>query len=189
MKTSSSHRHMVVGGWLAAASLLGNPVVALDIPDVNKQAVKEIIEDHRAQCKSALGDNPGDLMVDDESTYEMVIDDKGTTATVLITDFSCGDLSPMWCGSGGCDSYVVVNGKTFVWRVSFPPYSFEITNPYSSKVRKAVLFPLHGGYCVTANQGSGYGAFGCYEIALWDDQRETFMTRSGVLTEYDPLGP
>ena len=189
MNISGVRRRMVAGVCFAAASLLSELVVALDIPDVNKQAVNEIIQDYRAQCKSALGDNPGDLMVDDESTYEMVIDDKGTTATVLITDFSCGDLGPMWCGSGGCDSYVVVNGKTFVWRVSFPPYSFEITNPYGSEVRNAVLFPLHGGYCVTANQDSGYGSFGCYEIALWDDQRETFMTRSGALEVYDLLGP
>lgn len=189
MNISPSQRRMAAGSCLAAASLLADLVVALDISDVNKEAVNEVIEDYRAQCQSALGDNPGDLMVDDRSTYEMVIDDKGTTATVLITDFSCGNLSPMWCGSGGCDSYVIVNGKTFVWRVSFPPYPFKITNPYNSEVRKAILFPLHGTYCIAANRDSGYGMFGCYEIALWDDQRETFMTRSGALTVYDPLGP
>lgn len=189
MNLSSTQRRVVAGGCFAAASLLADLVVALDIPDVNKEAVNAVIEDYRAQCKSALGDSPGDLMVADEHTYEMVIDDKGTTATVLITDFSCGNRGPIWCGSGGCDSYVVVNGKTFVWRVSFPPYPFEIANPYGSEVRNAVLFPLHGTYCVTANRDIGYGMFGCYEIALWDGRRETFMTRSGSLEIYDPLGP
>lgn len=163
---------------------------AIHIPIENQIPVATVINLYRDQCAVLAPEGaPDDLIISDNPTYEMVIDDHGTTATVLYTDFSCGELGPTWCGTGGCDTYIFVGGKVFAWLVSFAPYTFKIPNTYNSSARTAVLFPLHGTYCKSAGKEQAYGAFGCYEIALWDGQRKTFMTRSGALTLFDPMGP
>lgn len=167
-----------------------NRPLAKDIQAVNQPLLASVIDLYRERCRQLVPEGePDDLIISESPTYEMIIDDNGTTASVLRTDFSCGELGPMWCGTGGCDTYIFVDGKVFAWLVSFAPFTFEISNPYTSSTRTAVMFPLHGGYCKSAGKEVAYGAFGCYEIALWDSQRKTFMTRSGSLTLFDPLAP
>lgn len=159
------------------------------IPEVNREAVEMALEFSREECARMSGDGDDALVVPHNSTYEMVIDDKGKTATVLYTDFKCGDVGPTWCGTGGCMTYVFVDGKAFDWGLSFPPYTFQISNPYNINTRTAVLTPRHGTYCRGARQERGYGSLGCYEISLWDAYNETFMTMSGAVNIFDPLGP
>lgn len=165
-------------------------VSATDIPIESLPLLDTVIDWYRERCTELVPEGePDELIIPENPTYDMVIDDNGKTASVLYTDFSCGELGPTWCGTGGCDTYIFVDGKVFAWFASFAPYTFKIPNPYDSSTRTAVMFPLHGGYCKSAGKEEAYGAFGCYEIALWDDQRKTFMTRSGALTLFDPLGP
>lgn len=181
---------MVGGGALHAESNLGSPSATVGLPIPNQAQLDTVIDWYRERCTELVPEGgPDELIIPDNPTYEMVIDDNGKTASVLYTDFSCGELGPTWCGTGGCDTYIFVDGKAFVWFASFAPYTFKIPNPYDMSTRTAVLFPLHGGYCKSGGKEQAYGSFGCYEIALWDDQRKTFMTRSGALTLFDPLGP
>ena len=167
-----------------------NVAMADPIPEINRAAVNEALDYSRSECARITGGDLEALIVPENPTYEMVIDDKGTTATVLYTEFKCGDIGmPTWCGTGGCSTYVFVNGKAFEWGLSFPPYAFEITNPYNSDFRTAVLTPRHGTYCRGANQEQGFGMLGCYEISLWDDHNKTFMTMSDTIRLFDPLAP
>lgn len=173
-----------------AETVDGIPPAATDIPIENQTLLADVIDFYRDRCRELAPEGkPDHLTISDNPTYEMVIDDAGTKATVLYTDFSCGELGPTWCGTGGCDTYIFIDGKAFAWFVSFAPYTFQIPNPYDESTRTAVMFPLHGGYCKSSGKEDAYGMFGCYEIALWDGQRKTFMTRSGALTLFDPLGP
>ncbi len=173
-----------------ADTVPGIQTAATDIPIESQPLLDTVINWYRDRCRELAPEGePDQLTISDNPTYEMVIDDNGTTATVLHTDFSCGELGPTWCGTGGCDTYIFVDGKAFVWFHSFAPYTFQIPNPYDEPTRTAVMFPLHGGYCKSSGKEDAYGMFGCYEIALWDGQRKTFMTRSGALTLFDPLGP
>ena len=146
------------------------------IPEINRQPAATIIQGYEKECSDALGgDVENGLTISVDATFQMTIDENDTSATVLISDFSCGDLSPMWCGSGGCDTHLFVNGKVFVWRVSWAPFSIQI--PTYSKPRTVLLFPLSGGYCRTASEAPRSTVMsGCYAIASWDKQRETFIT-------------
>lgn len=173
-----------------ADTVPGIQTAATDIPIESQPLLDSVINWYRERCTELVPEGePDELIIPDNPTYEMVIDDNGNTASVLYTDFSCGELGPTWCGTGGCHTYIFVDGKAFAWLSSFAPYTFKIPNTYGSSTRTAVMFPLHGGYCKSAGKEEAYGTFGCYEIALWDDQRKTFMTRSGALTLFDPLGP
>lgn len=159
-------------------------------PSESQPQIDAVINWYRERCTELVpAGRSDDLIIPENTTYDMVIDDYGTTASVLYTEFTCGELGPTWCGTGGCDTYIFVDGKVFAWFSSFAPYTFKIPNDYDSSTRTAVMFPLHGGYCRSAGKEDAYGAFGCYEIALWDSQRKTFMTVSGSLTVFDPLGP
>ncbi len=181
---------LVGGGVLHAESNRGSPSATVGLPIANQAQLDTVIDWYRERCTELVPEGgPDELIIPDNPTYQMVIDDKGKTASVLYTDFSCGELGPTWCGTGGCDTYIFVEGKAFAWLSSFAPYTIKIPNPYNSSTRTAVIFPLHGGYCKSAGKEQAYGSFGCYEIALWDDQQNTFITRSGALTLFDPLGP
>jgi hypothetical protein len=173
-----------------AETVDGNAPTATDIPIESQPLLDTVISWYRDRCRELAPEGePDHLTISDNPTYEMIIDDAGTKATVLYTDFSCGELGPTWCGTGGCDTYIFVDGKAFAWFHSFAPYTFQIPNPYDEPTRTAVMFPLHGGYCKSAKGENAYGAFGCYEIAVWDEQKKTFFTRSGALPEFDPSGP
>ena len=159
-------------------------------------SVDKILEDYTERCLAARADagltsdessvdNRQVLSLTTSSIYRMKIADKGTDSTVLYTDFDCEGVGQPWCGTGGCNAYIIVGGKTFEVEVTFPPYTIEIPNPYNASIRTAVLLPLHGTYCRTASQEYGYGSFGCYELALWDGDRRTFLTRTGLLSSVE----
>lgn len=155
------------------------------IPEINKQSVEAVIADYDKQCSEALGGGVQDsLRIRGDATYQMPIDELGTMATVLITDFSCGELGPMWCGSGGCDTFLFVEGRTFVWRVSWAPFAIQI--PTYGEPRSALMFPLSGGYCKTASATpTSTMMSGCYAIVSWDRQRESFVTTVNGLKEIE----
>lgn len=162
---------------------IANVALADVIPENNKQRVEALLADYGKQCSEALGGNvQNGLRIIGDATYQMTIDEDGKEATVLITDFSCGELGPIWCGSGGCDTFLFVDGKAFVWRVSWAPFSIQI--PTFSEPRTALLFPLSGGYCKTASATpTSTMMSGCYAIVSWDAQRETFVTTVNGLKE------
>ena len=164
---------------------MSNVVLADTIPAANQHAVAAVLEGYGKQCAEELGNNPEKgLRIRGDATYQLTIDDNGTSATVLISDFSCGDLGPIWCGTGGCDTYLFVDGKTFVWRVSWTPLSVQL--PTHSKPHTALLFPLSGAYCSSASgTPTSIMMSGCYAVASWDSERETFVTTVSGLKEVD----
>lgn len=195
MKRIRPNMQANIAVWIMCASL---PAAALadekaHIHHADDAAVSEILEDYTERCHAArlqagLISEEGTLdkeQLSAPSIYRIKIDDNEAEATVLYTDFSCEGVGILWCGTGGCNTYMIVDGNTFEAEVTFPPYTLEIPNPYGESVRTAVIFPLHGTYCRTASQEHGFGSFGCYEIALWEDDRKTFLTRTGFLELYD----
>lgn len=156
------------------------PLYGKDNSELSQAIIETIVQEYRIECNRALTtDMEERLILPDDLTYQIVVDSQGKTATVLYTEFKCGDLGYPWCGTGGCDAYLVVDGKTFVRYVTFPPRELSIPTNLSDQI--GILFPLHGTYCETASGGPGSGPQPCYEIAIWDDRRKTFMTRFGTL--------
>ena len=62
------------------------------------------------------------------------------TTTVLHAAFTCTNVGRSWCGSGGCDSYVIVDGVSYTaW--GWKPVSVQVGDSY------VVLVQRSGGAC------------------------------------------
>ena len=104
----------------------------------NKETLQYIISDYQAQCEKAQEDfrdidyEEGDPVVaelglSEDNIYEITIDKDGKTATVLHAYFSCTNIGYSWCGTSGCDSYVIVDGVSYTSRgLSWPPKTVPV---------------------------------------------------------------
>ena len=90
----------------------------------NEETLQYIISDYQDQCEKAQEDfrdidyKEGDPVVaelglSEDNIYEITIDKGGKTATVLHAAFTCTNVGRSWCGSGGCDTYVIVDGVSY----------------------------------------------------------------------------
>ena len=93
----------------------------------NEETLQYIISDYQDQCEKAQEDfrdinyKEGDPVVaelglSEDNIYEITIDKDGKTATVLHAYFSCTNVGYSWCGTSGCDSYVIVDGVSYTSR-------------------------------------------------------------------------
>ena len=117
----------------------------------NEETLQYIISDYQDQCEKAQEDfrdidyEEGDpvvaeLELSEDNIYEITIDKDGKIATVLHAAFTCTNVGRSWCGSGGCDSYVVVDGVSYAaW--GWKPVSVQVGDSY------VVLVPRSGGAC------------------------------------------
>jgi hypothetical protein len=53
------------------------------------------------------------ITVHDDSIYEIDITADGKKATVFYANPRCPQIGSAWCGSGGCKSYIIVDGVSF----------------------------------------------------------------------------
>ena len=117
----------------------------------NEETLEYIIADYQYQCEKAQEDfrdinyKEGDPVVaelglSEDNIYEITIDKGGKTATVLHAAFTCTNVGRSWCGSGGCDSYVIVDGVSYTaW--GWKPVSVQVGDSY------VVLVQRSGGAC------------------------------------------
>jgi hypothetical protein len=108
------------------------------------------------------------IKLDDDSIYEIDITADGKTATVFYANPWCPQIGSGWCGTGGCQSYVIVDG------VSFETGGFKPRSVVVSENRVAVIVPRSGGACVNTNGETPSNNVSCYSVAVWDDYSQTF---------------
>jgi hypothetical protein len=108
------------------------------------------------------------ITVHDDSIYEIDITADGKKATVFYANPLCPQIGSAWCGSGGCKSYVIVDG------VSFEAFGGMPTSASASENNVVVLVGRSGGACVNTNGRKPSNNVSCYSVAVWDDQSKTF---------------
>jgi len=161
----------------------------------NEETLQYIIADYQAQCEKAQEDfrdidyKEGDpviaeLKLSEDNIYEITIDKGGKTATVLHAYFSCTNIGYSWCGTSGCDSYVIVDGVSYTSR-GWKPMSVDIGGGY------VVLIPKSGGACHNSLEIGISNADPCYIAAVWDSSRNTFNSASSsqyvlTISEFEP---
>lgn len=90
----------------------------------NEETLQHIIADYKEQCEKAQEDfrdidyEEGDpvvaeLELSENNIYEITIDKGGKMATVLYVAFTCTNVGRSLCVSGGCDTYVIVDGISY----------------------------------------------------------------------------
>ena len=173
-------------------------IVTLPMPVIaasNQETLKYIIADYQDQCEKAQEDlrysyyKEGDPVVaelglSEDNIYEINIDKDGKTATVLHAYFSCTNIGYSWCGTSGCDSYVIVDGVSYTSR-GWKPMSVDIGGGY------VVLIPKSGGACHNSLEIGISNADPCYTAAVWDSSRNTFNSASSsqyvlTISEFEP---
>ena len=160
--------------------------------DSNEETLQYIIADYQDQCEKAQEDfrdidyKEGDpvvaeLELSEDNIYEITIDKDGTTATVLHAAFTCTNVGRSWCGSGGCDSYLIVDGVSYTaW--GWKPVSVQVGDSY------VVLVPRSGGACHNSLEIGTSNADPCYTVVAWDCFLQAFNSASSsqyVLTISD----
>lgn len=150
-------------------------------------AVDRVIADFEAQCDALYAKNldsdmevepstPKDLEVEASLIYDLLLTPSGQTATIVYAGFYCGSFGRPWCGTGGCGSYLIVGEKVFEWHtVSYPP---ESVGNGSSVL---LVAPIKGFSCEDSNGVGGYGVDPCFNLAVWDEADQTFMTTDGAV--------
>ena len=161
----------------------------------NEDTLQYIISDYQDQCVKAQEDfrdidyEEGDPVVaelglSEDSIYEITIDKNGKTATVLHAAFTCTNVGRSWCGSGGGDSYVIVDGVSYTaW--GWKPVSVQVGDSY------VVLVPRSGGACHNSLEIGTSNADPCYTVAAWDSFLKTFNSASSskyvlTISEFEP---
>ena len=161
----------------------------------NEETLQYIISDYQDQCEKAQEDfrdidyKEGDLVVaelglSEDNIYEITIDNDGKTATVLHAYFSCTNIGYSWCGTSGCDSYVIVDGVSYTSR-GWKPFSVDTGSGF------VVLVPRSGGGCHNSVDIGLSNAAPCYTAAVWDRSLSTFNSASSsqyvlTISDFEP---
>ena len=176
---------------LAFLMTFSSPVAAAS----NEETIQYIFDQHEAVCiaeqyevlTAKEGETPQvtvDLELDDDNLYEIMIDSNGKTATALHANFSCTGIGYAWCGTSGCDSYVIVDGVSYTSRGG-KPMSVDVGGRY------VVLIPRSGGGCHNSADIGLSNAAPCYTAAVWDSSRNTFNSASSsqyvlTISDFEP---
>ena len=144
-----------------------------------ESTLQYILDDYQAQCVASQKESmeavpDGEdlsavrIKLDDDSIYEIDITAEGKKATVLYANPWCPQIGSGWCGSGGCTSYVIVDG------VSFEASGFKPVSVAVSDNSVVVMVPRSGGACINTNGQTPSNNVSCYSVAVWDEYSQTF---------------
>ena len=161
----------------------------------NEETLEYIISDYQCQCEKAQEDfrdvdyEEGDpvvaeLKLSEDNIYEITIDKDGKTATVLHAYFSCTNVGYSWCGTSGCDSYVIVDGVSYTSR-GWKPFSVDTGSGF------VVLVPRSGGGCHNSVDIGLSNVAPCYTAAVWDSSINTFNSAASsqyvlTISDFEP---
>ena len=144
-----------------------------------ESTLQYILDDYQAQCVASQKESmeavpDGEdlsavrIKLDDDSIYEIDITADGKKATVLYANPRCPQIGSAWCGSGGCKSYVIVDG------VSFETSGGKPVSVAVDDKSVVVMVPRAGGACINTNGQTPSNNVSCYSVAVWDDYSQTF---------------
>lgn len=173
---------------ILACATLGLFLTNVEKLDAGENGVEKILSDYREECQAMQTDvlpemdaDPNQapseaiLTIDDDNIYDVKITTGGKTATVVFADFQCSNFGYPWCGSGGCDSFLIVDDNVFEWKNGGKPLSIIADDTVM------LTRPVSGFVCKDSIGNEGYGASPCYEIAIWDEGQSTFWSEHGTL--------
>jgi hypothetical protein len=166
------------------AHLLVQPLYADPIETLWEAPVERVISYYRNECAAMIGDErdidtdldkiiSSPLNFNIDSIYEIRLSASGISATVVYANFSCEGYGAAWCGSGGCESYVIVEEQIFGPLRGGRPFTTTFTTPYDDE-RTLLLVGINGGACRDGSGESGINLDPCYLSAVWDEQNQTF---------------
>ena len=163
--------------------------------DQNEDTLQHILDDHLAFCVSEQAQfnnveaqeaepEPIQLKLSDDSIYQIDITVDGKKATVLHTNFSCNNIGYAWCGTGGCTSYVIVDGVSFK-TFGLKPFAVDAED------EMVVLIPRSGSQCQNAVQDGLSKVSPCFDAAVWDNNLKAFNSRNSSplvfnFSQYEP---
>ena len=144
-----------------------------------ESTLQYILDDYQAQCVASQkesmeavpeGEDLSAIRIKfrEDSIYEIDITADGKKATVFYANPWCPQIGSGWCGTGGCKSYVIVDGISFE-ASGFKPMSVAVDD--NSVV---VMVPRAGGACINTNGQTPSNNVSCYSVAVWDDYSQTF---------------
>jgi len=138
----------------------------------------EILKEYKDECIADRRDILGVSHISDElatvftvaadAVYEIELAPDGTTGKVVYHEFHCAEFGYQWCGTNGCGFHIVVDGVAFERFGGGRPFSVTVED------NTFVIIPLHRGSCRTSDGELGAN-FGCYGIATWDAEENTFV--------------
>ena len=166
---------------LALFGIIGIPQLTLaDQRQVVIDAIIANANEATAQCRSETPPIDVDpalavITMGENSLFEMQVNPEGKMATVIYNEFSCSLGGYNFCGSGGCGYHIIVDGIVFERGGGYPPFSITDND------RTFIVMPIHASGCKDSNGQSGSGTYRCVNTAIWDDERQTFVSRGGEI--------
>jgi len=170
--------NLVAASYIALA-LLAHPAAA-------ETLAEGIIAEYQADCVATIEsqmdptvyeDPAGQirLTVNPASVYELDLGTKGTKATVVFADFNCPSFGTIWCGSGGCNTHIIVEGKVF------GHFGGKPASVRDGSGRAILLLPAQGTACQNTGESPNRNAAPCIRTAVWDDFIEEFQVTGAYL--------
>jgi hypothetical protein len=162
--------------WIASLLSLANiaPLHADPVLDDLKNRYQQECDELAANSSYGDADTETKIAGFSRSVYELRLTSAGKTGTVVYKNFACGDLG-VWCGSGGCQFDIIVDGQTFQ---GFGGRPFSITG----HDRTFVLIPKRYWICETSDPEPANSTHPCYAAAVWNEQLKTFVSRDNPVT-------
>ena len=160
--------------------LLVQPLLADPVESLWAAPIARVITYYRNECAAMRGDERdikfiiSPLRLRDDSIYEIPLSRSGISATVVYANFGCEGYGASWCGSSGCESYVIVEDQIFGPLRGGRPFTTTFTTPYGDE-RTLLLVGINGGACSDGSGERGINLDPCYMSAVWDEQNQTFL--------------
>ena len=144
-----------------------------------ESTLQYILDDYQSQCVASQMESmepvpEGEdlsavrITVRDDSIYEIDIATDGKKATVFYADPWCPQIGYGWCGTGGCKSYVIVDGRRGE-AAGVKPMAVAVADN-----SVGVMGPRAGGACLNTNGETPSNNVSCYSVAGWDDYSQTY---------------
>ncbi|MDV7201105.1 hypothetical protein RYZ18_07200 [Roseovarius sp. 10] len=169
------------------APLLGHPLHA--------DPVERVLNFYRSECAAIIGDERNidadlekiisdPLNIAEDAIYQISLGSPGVTATVVYAGFGCEGYGASWCGSAGCESYVIVAEQIFGPLRGGRPFTTTFTTPYGNE-QTLLLVGISGSACGDASGERGISSDPCYMSAVWDQQNQTFRANGDLVVLWD----
>lgn len=120
-----------------------------------------VLDQYNAYCADEFSEG---LVIDGSAVYTLQVGSTPTKTTEVIdtSRLKCGTKPLGFCGSGGCNINLIIDGKHYVER-GWTPVNIQYKSQY------LILVPLSGGMCKDVPNASP-----CFKVLAWDALERKF---------------
>lgn len=154
-------------------------------PSVADPLLQRVLEAYQDECVASVeGDLRLEADLDPNKTIEITIRPDSIYqleigaeefATIVFANFGCASLGTYWCGSGGCNTQIIVRGNVYD---HFGYRPFIIRDEAGTPL---LVLPAQGTACTNTGDTDSYTAAPCYRTAVWDDRLGEFWISGNYL--------